>query len=204
MPAIILASASPQRRQLLAELGVPFDVVPADVDETAPPGEPPREAAVLIARRKAEAAAAVADARAGRAVVIGADTIVIAAPARPGGPEEVIGKPRDDAHAAEILRRLSGTRQSIVTGLFVLDASTGRTAGGWEETRVTMAEMTEREILDYVATGEPRGKAGAYGFRPEGDPFVKDIDGSFSNVLGLPLELLRRFLRELGVRLPAA
>ena len=192
---IVLASNSPERRKLLAGMGLAFDVIPADIDETMPAGVPPRDAAVMLAGAKAEAVAKIVRARGIRGIVIGADTIVVAA--APDGTDEVIGKPDDDAHAVAILRRLSGSRHSVVTGLCVLDSATGRRLSAWDETRITMAAMTDEQIRDYVATGEPRGKSGAYSFREQGDPYVKEFTGSFSNVLGLPVELLREFLEQM-------
>ena len=197
MTAFVLASASPERKTLLAKLGLPFEVIPADIDETLPDNMPAREAAVDIARRKAEAAAALALERGIRAIVIAADTIVAA---DFGAGEQVIGKPRDDAHAAEILRSLSGSTHSVVTGLCVLDMKTGVRVAGCADTRIRMRRMTDEQIGEYVASGESRGRSGAYGFQQQGDPYVEEINGSFSNVLGLPLELLRKFLNELGVR----
>jgi len=197
MTRVILASASPQRKRLLSLLVPEFEVLPSHVDETLPAGLPPREGAAEVARRKAEAAARIAADRGIMAVVIAADTIVVAASDEP----EVIGKPENDAHAFEILKRLSGSRHSVVTGLCVLDMTSGRAEVGWDDTRITMGDMTEEEIRGYVASGEATSKAGAYGFREEGDLYVREIDGSSSNVLGLPLELLREFLQRLGVEI---
>jgi septum formation protein len=194
MRHFILASASPQRKRLLSELSRNFDVIPADVDETLPAGISPAEAAAHVARRKAEKAARIAEGRGLEGVVVAADTIVLAGSENP----EVIGKPDDDEHAVAILGKLSGSRHTIVTGLCVFDMASGKIELGWDETRVTMATMTDAQIREYVASGESRGKAGAYGFQEEGDPYVKEVDGSFSNVLGLPLELLREFLRRIA------
>jgi len=195
MTRVILASASPQRRRLLSQLVPEFEVMASHVDETLPPELPPRDGAAEVARRKAQAAARIAADRGIAGVVIAADTIVVAG----GGEPQVIGKPEDDAHAFEILKRLSGSTHSVVTGLCMLDMTSGRTEVGWDETRITMGDMTDEQIRAYVASGEATDKAGAYGFREEGDPHVTAIEGSFSNVLGLPLELLREFLQRLGV-----
>jgi septum formation protein len=195
MRHFILASASPERRRLLSGLGFEFVVIPPDVDETLPKHASPREGAAQVARRKAEASAAIARSRGVEGIVIAADTIVLAGSDEP----RVIGKPRDDDHASEILKRLSGSRHSVVTGLCVLDMASGKVEAGWEDTRITMAEMSDEQIRDYVASGEARGKAGGYGFREEGDPYVKQVEGSFSNVLGLPLELLQELLKRLRV-----
>jgi len=203
MKRIILASASPRRKAILEEMGIKAGVIPAGIDESLPAGRPPREAAVELARRKARSAAEFIRRSSdepytteAEAVIIAADTIVLAA--SNGGREEVIGKPGDDRHAAQILRRLSGSTHSVVTGLCVIDTAAGRELCGWDETRLTMRPMTGAEIQAYVESGEAHGKAGAYGLQ-ENDPYVTDISGSYTNVLGLPVELLRRFLSELDV-----
>jgi len=193
---IVLASGSPERRKLLAGLGLAFDIIPSEIDETLPAGVPPREGATMLACQKADAVADVVRARGMRAVIIAADTIVVAP--SPDGTDEVIGKPDDDEHAAAILKRLSGSRHSVVTGVCVLDTASGRHTCGWDETRIKMRTMTDEQIRAYVATGEPRGKSGAYGFQQHGDPYVEEIDGSFSNVLGLPVEILHRMMNEEG------
>jgi len=197
MKKIILASGSAQRKRLLAQITPSFEVIPAEVDETLPAHLPPRDGAAAVARRKAETAAAIAAGRGVQGIVIGADTIVVAGSGKP----RIIGKPEDDAHATAILKRLSGSRHSVVTGLCVLDIASGRAEVGWDETHIVMYAMTDKQIGEYVASGEARGKAGAYGFREDGDPYVKQVEGSFSNVLGLPIELLREFLKRLDVEI---
>ena len=191
---IVLASGSPERSKLLARMGVAFDIIPPQIDETLPAGVPPREAATLLACSKADAVSEIVQARGMRATIIAADTIVVAP--SPDGTDEVIGKPDDDAHAIAILKRLSGSRHSVVTGVCVLDTATGRHTCGWDETRIRMREMTDEQIREYVATGEPRGKSGAYGFREQGDPYVEEVDGSFSNVLGLPVEMVKKMMND--------
>ena len=184
-PQLILASASPRRRELLARLNRPFRVVPPRADETLPKGEPPERAACILARRKAESVAA----REIRGLVLGADTLVVAG-------EAVIGKPRDAHHAAEILTLLSSQPHDVITGICILDTATGRSHEAFDRTRITMRPMTSEQIQEYIASGEPMGKAGAYAIQETGDRFVERVEGSFSNVVGLPLELLERLLPE--------
>ncbi|MDQ5857947.1 MAG: Maf family protein, partial [Acidobacteriota bacterium] len=170
--------------EILRALGIPFDPSPADVDETLRPGESGRDAARRLAHAKAAAAAF----RHPGAWVLAADTLVLIDRA-------VLGKPRDDADAAGMLRRLSGREHVVVTAVsLVRDAGPG--SGTVEESRVRIARLDEDEILWYVATGEPRDKAGAYAVQGLGARFVESVDGSFSNVMGLPARTVYRLLRE--------
>ena len=180
MRPIVLASASPRRAELLARMGVAFEIVPAHVDESSPPGADPAAEAVRLAEAKAAEVAA----RVPPGIVIGADTLC----ALEG---EILGKPRDRAHAREMLRRLSGTRHHVITGLCVIDSTTGRRAAEAVATAVTMRPMTDEQIRDYVASGEADGKAGAYAIQETADRYVARIEGSFDNVVGLPTERLR-------------
>ena len=173
----------------MADLGRPFDVWPADVDETPRPGEAPEALVARLARSKAEAgtrAAAVPD-----TVVLGADTIVTI-------DDDVLGKPADAAHAAEMLHRLAGRTHRVLTGVGV--AVVGRpTAVEVVATEVTFRVLTVDEIAAYVATGEPLDKAGAYGIQGEGGTLVASIDGPYDNVVGLPLDCVRRLLTAAGI-----
>jgi septum formation protein len=191
---LVLASASPRRRDLLTRAGVEFRVEPADIDESSLPGEAPEALAERLAREKA---AHVARRFAGEAaVVLGADTIVVLGP-------DVLGKPRDSAHARELLGRLVGREHRVITGVAV-----GR-AGDWDadtewhsctvSSRVWMHPVTGAEIAAYVATGEPLDKAGAYAFQGEGRRFVRAVEGSETNVIGLPLEESLALLGRFGV-----
>lgn len=184
---LILASASPRRRQLLAEAGFDFDVV------EPPVGEPEDLPAGLTPTRRAEALAyfkarLVAERGAG-GCVLGADTIVSL-----GG--QVLGKAADCGEAGRMLSRLSGTRHAVITGVALVDQAVGRLIAS-ETTYVTMRPMSDREIADYVHSGEWAGKAGAYAIQETADRFVAKLEGSFSNVVGLPIELVRRMLDEL-------
>jgi septum formation protein len=181
---LILASASPRRRELLAATGRAFRVVPSDAEETVPEGLSPTEAAEHLACRKAAAVAA----RLSRGIVIGADTIVTSGP-------DIIGKPTDREDAIHILESLSRRAHTVITGLCLIDARSGRRLSGCERTRVQMRRMDRREIEAYVDSGEAIGKAGAYAIQESGDRFVERIEGSLSNVVGLPMELLERLLR---------
>ena len=186
---IILASASPRRSDLLAQMGYVFETIPADVDETVHAGADPAEEAVRLAVAKAEEGAA----SAAQAVVIGADTLC----ALDG---QILGKPRDREDAVEMLRRLSGTRHHVITGICVLDTATGRRVAESVSTAVTMRPMTDEQIREYVDSGEADGKAGAYAIQETADRYVLNIDGSFDNVVGLPTERLAEILAGFGVR----
>jgi septum formation protein len=196
-PRIVLASASPRRRELLAKAGVAFDLRPADVDESLPPGLAPEEAALRLAERKARAAAAGIE-RDG-AWVLAADTIV--AVDRPEG-TRMLGKPRDAAEARRMLTWLSGTRHRVITGVCALRATDGATASGFERTLVTMRPIAAREIEAYVDSQEWRDKAGGYAIQESADRFVTRLEeGGLDNVVGLPVALALRLLASLGAEL---
>ena len=181
---LLLASSSPRRAEILNALGIPFDVAAADVDESLLPGESGRDAAVRLARAKAAAAAALHSGK----WVLAADTLVLI-------DGTVLGKPRDDAEAAVMLRLLSGREHVVVTGVSLLRTE-GAEIAAVEESRVRIAPLDEEEIRWYVATGEPRDKAGAYAVQGLGARFVESVDGSFSNVMGLPARSVYRLLRQ--------
>jgi len=185
---LVLASASERRRALLRRMGYAFETIPAGVDETVPPGSSAEHAAEAIAERKASAVAT----RVSNAVVIGADTLV----AFRG---EIIGKPRDRAHAVCILRRMRGTSQKVITGLCLIDTTAGRRTVAHETSLVTMARVSDEQIERYIASGLGDDKAGAYAVQEECDPFVESVQGSFDNVVGLPTELLERLLSRWGM-----
>lgn len=184
-PRVVLASASPRRRELLTLIGIPHHVLPADIDESYLPGEVPRQHAERLARRKAQAVDA-AD-----AVTIGGDTIVVV-------DGDVLGKPRDRAHAAEMLRRLAGRSHVVMTGIAVRWA--GETISALEEVGVTFRELSDIEIERYIATGEPMDKAGAYGIQGYGATIVERVDGDYFAVMGLPVNRMVKLMRGLGLR----
>ena len=180
---IILASASPRRAELLRKMGYRFDVVPPDVDERVRERADPADEAVRLATAKAHEVAA----RVEPAIIIAADTVVALG-------QEIVGKPRNRRHAKEMLGRLSGTRHHVITGLCVLDTRTGRRVADRVSTAVTMTPMTEAQIGEYVQSGEADGKAGAYAIQETADRYVEKVEGSFTNVVGLPIERLREIL----------
>lgn len=184
---VILASSSPRRRELLAMIGIPHEVMPADIDESYLPGEPPNAHAERLAREKGRVIAE----RNPDAVVISADTIVVI-----NG--EVLGKPRDAAHAVRMLRQLSGRTHTVFTAVAV--ARDGRVESGVEAVTVAFRELTEAEIIAYVGTGEPMDKAGAYGIQGYGATIVERIDGDYFAVMGLALGRMVALLRRVGVR----
>lgn len=182
---LILASASPRRAELLRAAGIEFEVSPADVDERFLAGEKPEGAVVRLAEQKAAAIAA------GQpdAVVLGADTTVVV-----GG--EALGKPADGADAARMLRLLSGRAHEVLTGICLRAA--GRKLVHLEATRVRMLKLSEAEIAWYLSTGEAFDKAGAYAVQGLASRFIGGIDGSYSNVVGLPISSVYELLKELG------
>lgn len=186
-PEIVLASASPRRAALLRQIGLEFDVIPSRIEEGVGVGDP-AEVAEALALSKAEDVAGVA----GRAIVIGADTVVAV-----GG--EILGKPIDCDDARRMLERLSGRVHSVVTGIAVIDAWAPRTVVDHEETRVWFKSLDPEEIDLYVESGEPLDKAGAYGIQGLGSVIVERIEGCYFNVVGLPLPRLSRILRTFGI-----
>lgn len=186
---VLLASASPRRRELLTLIGIPHEVRPADIDEGYLDGETPHAHAERLAREKALTIAAMEPA----AVTIGSDTIVVI-----GG--KVLGKPRDRAHARTMLRELSGRSHEVMTGVAVHHAE--RTVSGVETVQVTFRELADDEIEAYIGTGEPMDKAGAYGIQGYGATIVTRVDGDYFAVMGLPLNRLVRQLESLGLRYP--
>jgi len=187
MMFVLLASASPRRAALLRQMGVDFEVRPAEIDEGVGETLPPRDHAVELACRKARQVAAGA-APSAADLVLGADTVVAAG-------EQIIGKPGDRNEAEQILRQLMGTTHRVITGVCLIDPRRGREETFAEETRVRMRPMTEAELRAYLDSGGWRGKAGAYGIQESADPFVEVLEGSFDNVVGLPPERLAEVLR---------
>ena len=186
-PRVILASASPRRRELLGLVGIAHEVRPADIDETQHPGESPVAYAERLARGKAAVIAAADTA----AAVIGADTIVVV-------DGVVLGKPSDADDAARMLRVLSGRRHMVHTAVAVVFR--GRTASGVESVDVTFRELSDSEIRSYIATGEPMDKAGAYGIQGFGATIVERVEGDYFSVMGLGLRRLVALFAQVGLR----
>lgn len=189
--SLVLASASPRRRELLAAAGFVFEVDVADVDETRHPGEPAGAYARRVALAKAQAVAA----RQPDAVVLGADTVVVID--RDGDVEDVLGKPVDDADAVRMLTALSGRAHRVLTAVALVGR--GTTVDTIEETVVWMQALTPTEIVAYVESGEPRDKAGAYGIQGRASRFIPKIEGSYTNVVGLPVAAVDALLRRVTV-----
>jgi septum formation protein len=192
-PRVVLASASPRRRELLAAAGLAFEVAPVPVDEALDEFDRPDDAALELARRKAQAAARQLAARCEAALVVGADTVVAV---QDGDRWRLLGKAQDEREARTMLSSLSGTRHVVVTGVCVVRAPGGAVWCAAERTWVTMRALAEAELAAYVASGEWRDKAGAYAIQESADRFVVGLEGAFDNVVGLPvrttLELLER------------
>jgi septum formation protein len=180
---LVLASASPRRADLLRAAGYDFTIRPASVDESIVPGESPHAHVCRLADAKAAAAAA---ASAPDEVVLGADTVVVV-------DGLILGKPADDAEAADMLRRISGRSHEVLTGVTLL--GDGRTRSAVARTVVHFTQLTEEDLAWYVASGEPRDKAGAYGVQGLASRFVERIEGSYANVVGLPVALVAGLLR---------
>ena len=183
---LILASASPRRAELLTTAGFGFDVRPAHVDETPAPGESPEEYALRVARDKASAVSR--HCRESGTAVLAADTVVVAS-------GEILGKPVNDADAERMLKRLSGAVHDVHTAVVLIIDAEHREA--LVTTRVRLLPLSDDEINWYIATGEPRGKAGAYAIQGYAARFVDHLEGSWSNVVGLPIATVYRMLREL-------
>jgi len=185
---LVLASASPRRRALLQGLGVAFEAVAPGVDESVRAGEPPRDYVLRVAVEKAAQGARL---RPG-ALVLAADTSVVLE-------DRILGKPSGEAEAREMVRALSGRRHSVLTGV-ALDGAAK--AAAVVETAVWFRPLAEAEIAWYASTGEPLDKAGAYAIQGAGGVLVQRIEGSASNVVGLPLAETAELLRQAGFKLP--
>jgi septum formation protein len=186
-PRLVLASQSPRRRELLAQLGLALDVRPSDADEAVHPGEPPRDYVLRVAREKARAVPG--------DLVLAADTAVVLG-------DEVLGKPAGDDDARRMLRALSGTEHEVLTAVVVRRGAPPLELEELVSTRVRFARLSEAQIAWYVGTGEPRDKAGAYAIQGAGGAFVLSVAGSVSNVVGLPLAETAALLRTAGLALP--
>jgi septum formation protein len=184
---LVMASGSPRRARILGSLGLTFDVIVADVDESLLPGEGAEAASERLARAKALAVS-----RRDSRPVLGADTVVAC-------DGRILGKPGAPQEAAAMLRLLSGRSHEVVTGVCLVWR--GQARSGVERSSVAFAKLSESEIAWYVATGEPMDKAGGYHIDGCGALFVESVAGSPSNVAGLPVGLLRRLFREAGLRL---
>lgn len=180
---LVLASASPRRAELLRAAAIPFQVQPAHIPEDALPEEGAKLCAERLATEKAQEVAR----QCPQDAVLGADTVVVV-------DGQILGKPTDEADAARMLRMLSGREHQVITGVCLVAG--GQWAVASETTSVTMSKVSEQEIADYVATGEPMDKAGAYAIQGIASRWIPRIEGDYSNVVGLPVALVWRMLRE--------
>jgi nucleoside triphosphate pyrophosphatase len=202
---LVLASASPRRRDLLMQAGYAFAVLSADVCENLRPGETPIGYVLRLAREKAEVVARSAEFAAlprdgdDRAIILGADTTVVA----PNG--EILAKPEDDADAARMLRLLAGATHKVITGVALVAPSANDTITevAAEVTWVTMLTPSDDELSAYIATGEPKGKAGAYAIQGRAARWIPRVHGCYFNVVGLPLALVASMMEGVEQRLRA-
>ncbi|MFD3260666.1 nucleoside triphosphate pyrophosphatase [Paenibacillus lentus] len=192
-PYVVLASTSPRRRELLASLHIPFEVIPSEADETTPEQWAPEQIVMELALRKAKAVQASIERSSRRSVIIGSDTIVVL-------DGQVLGKPKDTAEAAAMLRSLQGRSHHVYTAVACIDANTGRSEVEYRSTIVKMRALTEEEIIAYAETGEGLDKAGAYAIQGLGAIFVTGIEGCYFNVVGLPLSLVSEMLGRFGIQ----
>jgi septum formation protein len=183
---LVLASSSPRRQELLRKARITFDMQPADIPEDPLPGENGKECAERLAREKALVVAR----QRPQDFVLGADTVVVV-------DGQVLGKPSDAADAARMLRLLSGREHRVITGVCLVVG--GQASVASETTLVTVSDITDKDIADYIASGEPADKAGAYAIQGIASRWIPRIEGDYCNVVGLPVALVWRMLRQLGV-----
>lgn len=182
---LILASSSPRRAEILRTVGWPFAALAVDIDESRRAGEEAVAYVERVARAKAEAAAL----RLPGQMILGADTVVVTE-------NEILGKPQDDEDARRMLLLLRNRWHQVLTGVALVNGETGSSKVAHEITEVRFAAMSEDEISWYVATGEPKDKAGAYAIQGQGARFIKEIRGDYLNVVGLPVRLLYELMNE--------
>jgi len=180
---LILASGSPRRKELLTAAGWEFEAITAGIDESLKPDEDPATYVQRLARSKAGAVAEKLD----HGLVLGADTTVVV-------DNQILGQPEDDADAKRMLQLLNNKWHEVLTGVAVVRVG-GKSRVAYETTRVRFAEMSEREIDWYISTGEARGKAGAYGIQGAAGLFIKEIEGDYFNIVGLPIRLVYELIK---------
>lgn len=188
MRKIILASASPRRKEILKKTGLAFEVDPTDYEEDMQNGVPPRKLARFLSAAKARAAAV----KYRNAIIIAADTIIACK-------GKIMGKPHTPAEALRMLRTLNGRSHLVITGFTVIDTATGKQISRSVSTQVYFKKLSLKELVAYVGTGEPLDKAGAYAIQELGAVMVKKIEGDFFNVVGLPLSALTDSLKQFGI-----
>jgi septum formation protein len=190
MKTIILASASPRRKEILEKTGLEFEIDESRCEEIPGPGTKPHDTARLLSREKARDVAL----RHTRSLIIAADTVVVLE-------GRLFGKPASEEEAKKMLKALSGKAHSVITGFTILDTDTGKEISGSVETKVFFERLGKDEIVAYIRSGEPFGKAGAYGIQGLGAVMIKRIEGDFFNVMGLPLNAVAESLKKFGVKI---
>jgi len=183
-PPLVLASQSPRRKELLSILGIPFEVIPADIAEIPGPGETPEQFAVRVSREKGIEVSS----RVSGSVILSADTVVTV-------DGLILGKPSDESHAVRMLKQLSGRQHAVYTAVCVIDQIGGEMHEALEKTEVWFDAMTEAEITDYVWRENVLDKAGAYAIQGFASVYILKIKGNYGNVMGLPLPIVHDFLR---------
>lgn len=190
---MILASASPRRKDILSNIGVKFGIFTADCDEYIEEGTEPENAVMLLSMKKCAASAKYFSGE--DKIVIGADTVVVFE-------NEILTKPKDKEDAHIMLKRLSGKTHSVLTGVSILRTSDAKCESFYEKTDVKFKDLTDEEISAYIATGEPLDKAGSYGIQGIGSVFIEKIDGDYFNVVGLPVSrLCEKLKNEFGINI---
>lgn len=185
---IILASGSPRRKKVLEQVGLDFEVEVSNYEEKSIPGAKASELAEFLSSEKANLVAI----NHNDAIIIGADTLVVLN-------NEILGKPKSEEEAKEMLRKLSNNIHTVVTGFTLIDTAKNKTFTSHVETKVTFKDLSELEIAAYVETGGTMDKAGAYGIQEKGGLFVKNIEGDYFNVMGLPIFAISQALYDFGV-----
>ena len=188
MKKIILASTSPRRKRLMKQLGIEFTIIPSKVIEKFNPRLKPRRQAEELSLQKAEAVAG----NYPDAIIIGADTLVALE-------DEVLGKPKNEKEAKRMLKKLSGTTHKVITGITIIDSSSRKTITKSVETSVTFRTLYPPEIASYIQTDKPFDKAGSYAIQDKGALFIERIEGDYFGTVGLPLFLLAKELKKLGI-----
>jgi septum formation protein len=193
-PLLILASSSPRRQELIGSLGLPYEIISSNVDETVGGSLTPAEIVEVLAVRKAQAVCELIQSSDKRGIVIGSDTIVVFQ-------GQVLGKPVDEQDSFRMLSALEGETHQVYSGIACVDSQTGECHVSHRVTQVFMKPLADEQIRRYIATGEPRDKAGSYAIQGLGATIVERIEGDYFNVVGLPLSLLSDLLKAFGIHI---
>lgn len=192
-PKLILASSSPRRQELIRSLGLPYEVISSDVDETVDDQLSPAEVVEVLSLRKAQAVCELIDTSDKKGIVIGSDTIVVFE-------GQVLGKPTDKQDSFRMLSSLQSRTHQVFSGIACVDSETGICKVSHQITNVKMKPLTNEQIHRYIATGEPRDKAGSYAIQDLGATIIEGIEGDYFNVVGLPLSLLSDLLKAFDIQ----